>query len=290
MPWLTRFLSTLGLLALAQANLTAAANALPLHNERAQPTDLELVGLLQGVPEGESRFIRHADLLELPTQELRVELEFFPNERRTSTVVFLSDLRKALPLKDECDLLIVHCKDRYYSFYTNALIAEYKPFVLLQIDGEGPENWPKSPGGVDFGPYYVTASTEIAPHFHDLFYYPSKMPWGGVKLEAANYADTFRPIYSGRFANLDPQAQRGRFIYQNNCMNCHHWEDTSFGGQLAERNFVVLASHARYNKAYFFKYTKTPKQVNPASKMSANPHLTQADLEALRAFMSTYFP
>ncbi|MGF1483876.1 MAG: c-type cytochrome [Opitutales bacterium] len=261
-----------------------------MHTERTSPTDLEVTGLLEGLADGESRFIKHEDLLALPTQDLDVEMEFWPGELRFCRILFLSELKKVLPLKDETDVLIVHCKDSYYSFFTRELVSEYHPFIVLQIDGKSPPDWPRTASGLDFGPYYVTASTEIAPHFEDLFYFPSKEPWGGVRIEAANYAKTFKPIYSGRFANLNAQQARGRYIYMNNCMNCHQWEDNSFGGNVGERNFVVLASHARYNKEYFFKYTKNPTQANPASKMSPNPHLTKAELEALRSFMSLYFP
>ena len=152
------------LLALASLalSLPAVSAALELHAARAAPTDLAVTGLLSGAPAGATRFVRWADLAKLPSSKLTLTGEFVPGEQEV-TVVFLSDLWAALPRTARADTLLATCADGYASVYRTAFIKNYRPFLVLAINGQGPEKWP--PPGLAFNPapYVISIAPGVAP-------------------------------------------------------------------------------------------------------------------------------
>ena len=72
---------------------------LQLHGERALPTDLAVTGRLAGVPAGETRFVRWADLRALPAiTKLKLDGEFVKGEQEV-TALWLADFWAALPIR-----------------------------------------------------------------------------------------------------------------------------------------------------------------------------------------------
>ena len=263
----------------------AVAADLPLQREKSSPYDLALTGRLAGVPAGDKRFVRWTDLRALPTTKLRLDGEFVPGEQEV-TVVFLSDLWAALPRGAGADMLLATCDDGYASIYRERFIADYRPFLVLEINGQGPEKWP--PAGLTFnpGPYVISISPRLVPAAATLLDAGHKKPWAVTTLELANFAERDRDSFSGRWAALSARAVAGREIWINSCASCHRGPGATFGGTKADRPFEVLVAHAAYNRDYFKKYVRAPTSVMAGAKMEAHPHYSDAQLEQLIAFIT----
>ena len=272
------------LLSARLAGAGSAVSVLELHRERSGPFDLAVRGRLSGVPAGETRWLHRAALAALPATRLILTGEFVPGEQEV-TVVFLDDLWRALPRDAGADTLLATCKDGYAAVYPEADFAALRPFLVLEIDGHGPEHWP--PPGLKFnpGPYVVSVSERLAPAVARLLDPDHKRPWGVDAIEVAAFAERFRPVFAGAWATLSPRAQAGRTIWLNSCANCHPGPDGMFGGGKSGRPWEVVVAHARWNADYFRDYVRKPKGVNACAKMEAHPHYTDAHLAALIAFL-----
>ncbi|MBC8012030.1 MAG: cytochrome c [Burkholderiales bacterium] len=264
---------------------TARAEAAPaLHAAAAGAFDLEVAGLLEGVPAGESRWVRWADLRALPSREITVEGEFVPGPQRV-TVVFLDDLLKNLPVKAEADTVLADCTDGYASIYTREYIAHWKPFVVLEINGAGPEAWP--PAGLTFnpGPYVISVSDVIAPGVAAMLDVSHKRPWGVSRLRVVREADALKPFGEGEWAGLSASGLRGRELWVNSCFSCHKGPGEELGGTKGGRPFAVIRAYAQFNPGYLKTYVRTPTELNPSAKMAAHPHYTDEQLGELIDFI-----
>jgi cytochrome c2 len=264
---------------------SAPAWALDLHPAPTSPVDLALTGRLTGVPAGATVYARWSDLRALPTTVLEMDGEFIKG-KQSVTVLFLSDLMKALPEEADADCLLARCADGYASVFTSAFISRYRPFLVLEIDGRGPKEWP--PKGLDFnpGPYAVTVSPALAPDFAAYRDGEHKRPWGVTTLEVASYAARFKAIYAGRWASLSPSARDGREIWINSCASCHQGPDGVFGGTKAGRAFQVVQAYAGYDRAFFDNYVRNPKALVPCAQMEPHPHYSDEELNGLAAFLT----
>ena len=259
--------------------------ALELHATRTSPTDLALTGRLAGVPAGETRFVSWSDLRALPTSKLKLTGEFLPGEQEV-TVLFLSDLWAALPRGTGVDTLLATCHDHYASIYRETFIAEYRPFIVLEINGTGPASWP--PPGLKYnpGPYVITIASSVAPPVAGLLDAGHKRPWGVTELELANFADRELGAFTGKWAALSPSAEAGREIWINSCACCHVGPGRMFGGSKSDRPFGVVAAYAAEAPEYFKNYVRHPQAVVPGAKMEAHPHYTDEQLKDLIAFIT----
>jgi len=275
--------------ALAAASLLLAAppaaRALELHRDRASPLDLALTGLVAGVPEGETRYVRWAELRALPVTRLRLTDEFIPGQQEV-TVLFLDELWRALPREAGADLLLATCSDGYASVYREDFMARYRPFLVLEINGRGPGQWP--PPGLSFnpGPYAISISPAVAPEVATLLDANHKKPWGVVTLEIASYGRRFHDAYAGAWERLSARAVAGREIWVNSCASCHAGPGGIFGGSKSGQAFPTLAALAAANPAFFRAYVRHPQSLVPAAKMEAHPHYTDPQLDALIAFIT----
>jgi mono/diheme cytochrome c family protein len=258
---------------------------LQLHRERALPTDLAVTGRLAGVPAGETRFVRWADLRALPAiTKLKLDGEFVKGEQEV-TALWLADFWAALPKAADADTLLATCTDGYAAVYRPEFIKTYLPILILEINGQGPDKWP--PPGLKFnpGPYVITVSKDIVPAVATYLDAGHKKPWGTHVIEVANYADRFKAAYTGNWAGLSVRAEAGREIYINSCTSCHGGPDKMFGGTKSGRVFEVLVAHATHNPEYFKKYVRAPKSVMPLATMQAHPDYTDEQLAAIMAFV-----
>jgi cytochrome c2 len=211
--------------------------------------------------------------------------EFVPGEQEI-TVVFLADLWPKLGCSATADTLLATCTDGYASIYTAAFIQEYRPFLVLEINGRGPETWP--PAGLTFnpGPYVVSVSATLAPAIEKFLDANHKRPWGVSAIEVTTFSERFAPLVAGPRAALTADAQVGREIWLNSCLSCHAGPEGSFGGTKSQRPFEVLRAHAIYNTDYFRRYVRDPKSLMPGARMEPHPHYTDRQLDALIAFLA----
>ena len=263
----------------------AAARPLDLRAARTSPFDLELTGRLAGVPAGQARYASWQDLRALPTSKVTLNGEFTSGDQ-VLTVVFLGDLLRALPAAPGTDTLLATCADGYASVYTLDFIARYRPFLVLEIDGRAPRDWP--PPGLDNnpGPYVITVSSALVPavaRYRDIDH---KKPWGVVSIELASFAERYRGIYTGSRSSLSPAARDGRDIWVNSCASCHAGPPGTFGGTKADRPFQVIAAYAGYDRPFFMKYVRKPKSLVACAKMEPHPDYSDAELSHLIEFIT----
>ncbi len=279
------------LLALSGSAGLCATGTLTLHPDRASATDLALTGRLAGVPAGETRFVRWADLRALPSARLSAKGTFMPGARDV-TVVFLSDLWSALPRTAGADVLLATCTDGYASVYRAELMAEHRPYLILEVNGLPPGQWPAAAMNLhmDPGSYAIWVSTSVAPAVTGLLDAGHKRPLGVTTLEVASFADRFQGSYHGRWEHLSPRAVAGREIWINSCASCHLGPGETFGGSKSDRIFDVLAFHARDRPEFFTQYVRAPKSVRPDAKMEAHAHYTDVQMAALVAFVTAEPP
>jgi cytochrome c2 len=280
MRTLSAALAALGLLA-----GPGSALALDLHAARSSPFDLEVSGRISGVPAGQARYASWQDIRALPTSRVTLNGEFTSGDQ-VLTVVFLDELLRALPADAGADTLLAKCSDGYASVYTRDFIAQYRPFLVLEIDGRGPRDWP--PPGLDYnpGPFVITVSSALAPAAAKYRDIDHKKPWGVAAIELANFAERYRGLYTGARANLSAAASDGRDIWINSCACCHPGPAGAFGGTKANRPFQVIAAYAGYDRPFFTQYVRKPKSLVPCAKMEPHPDYSDAELSHLIEFIT----
>jgi hypothetical protein len=261
-----------------------ASESLELHRERLLPTDLEISGLLTGVPANQKRFVRWQDIRGLPSREIDMKDEFFEGTHRVRAVM-LSDFLARLPRSSRADTVTVTCTDGYASVFQGDYIARWQPFIVVEINGLGPEEWPVEGMTFNPGPYVITTSNEIAPGVRDLLDESHKRPWGVSSMRVVSYEEEFRPFYTERWARVTAAAGRGRQIWINSCYSCHVGPGNQLGGSKSGRPFEVLQAHAQHNRAYFVNYVRNPQGQNSAAQMTAHPHYTDSQMSDLISFV-----
>jgi mono/diheme cytochrome c family protein len=282
---LVRAVALGSLLAAAVGDAPGAIPSLRLEADRQSPFDLEIAGELAGVATGERRYVRWSALRSLPTRTLDLTGEFVPRVQEV-TVVFLDDLWRRLPVTEKADTLVASCTDGYVSVFPREAIWRYRPFIVLEIDGEGPEAWP--PAGLSFnpGPYVISVSATVAPSVATLLDSNHKRPWGVSRIEIVNYARYFEPAFAGEWAQLSSRAREGRELWIHSCASCHAGPNGLAGGTKSDRPFAVLAAYAKHSPDHFKRYVRDPRSVSPGAKMEPHPRYTDAQLDALIAFVT----
>ena len=257
---------------------------LALHPDRDSPLDLAVTGGLAGVPPDSTRYVRYADIRALPTASLRLTGEFTKGTQEV-TVVYLSELWRALPVSPDCDCLLCSCSDRYASVYRSDFISRYRPFLVVEIDGKDPGQWSKAGLAEDPGPYAITVSPSLVPEVDRVLSVEHKRPWGVVSIEFASFRSKFAGSYEGRWAGLSARAASGREIWINACASCHPGPGRTFSGTKSREPFAILAAIARGDPELFKHYVRDPTAVRPGAKMEPHPYFTQGQLDAVVAFV-----
>jgi cytochrome c2 len=277
----------LGLPALACCLLAAApaAGALELHPGRGSAFDLQVSGRLAGVPAGGTRYVSWADLRKLPVARLSLPNEFVPGTQ-VVTAVFLDDLWRALPCGAGSDVLLATCDDGYASVFTREFIGRYRPFLVLEINGRGPDRWPLPGWAFNPGPYVILISSTVVPGADGILDASHKKPWGVVRIEIASQAERFRDITSGPWAALSPRGRAGREIWINSCASCHRGPGGTFGGSKSRQSFLALQSLAVLHPGVFKAYIRDPRAVVPGATMPAHGRYTDQQLEDIVAFVT----
>ena len=257
-------------------------SALTLRLERAEPHDLEISGGLAGVPAGESRFASWAALRTLSPRRVVLDGEFVPGPQEV-TIIDLARLWQALPVEPRRDTLLAWCTDGFLAVYRRDEVEALRPFVVLEINGRGPGQWP--PEGLAFnpGPYAIGVDRTLAPAVADLLSETSKKPWGVARVEFVRYAEAFAPLLA---LNLSEPARQGREVWLQRCVSCHEGPPGTVGGTKAARRFALLSAQAAGAPDFFLRYVKNPRSINPAATMEANESLDVGLIEAVRRFLA----
>jgi len=257
------------------------------HSQRLAASDLELGGDLQGAPAGTKRYLSRADLLTLPQVSYTVSDDSNFTGPTEISGVLLEDLINALAASDS-DLVIAVCDDDYRAHYPRSYLTAHHPVLVLKINGQDPEQWPKDAGeqGQAMGPYLIS-HRQFTPSFKILSHADqSQIPWGVVRLEFRNEKAVLEAIAPAKRYAADSSVQAGYRIAQQNCLRCHNAGQE--GGLQAHHPWLVLSAWAAASPEHFAKYVRFPKAENPNAQMHPNPGYDDATLAALTAYFRTF--
>jgi mono/diheme cytochrome c family protein len=259
-----------------------------LHQARVSPSDLEVAGELAGVTPGTTRYITRDDLLALPQVEYTVNDDAnFAGTTKVSGVP-LEELIRQLGASPQSDLVVAICDDQYRAHYTRAYMTAHHPLLVLKINGQPSERWPKDAEGhgYDLGPYLIS-HPKFTPAFKILAQEDeAQIPWGVVRLEFRNEKSVLGAITPrGPRAN-EPLVQAGYRIAQQNCFRCHNMGRE--GGLKSGHPWLVLSAWATASPEYFGGYVRDPKKKNPHAEMPGNPGYDDVTIRALSAYFQTF--
>ena len=269
-------------------DLAVPTSALPLRESRSSPLDLELSGELAGLPPDTTRYITRADLLNLPQVTYTVTDDANFTGPTEVSGVLVEELLRHLSAKPESDMAIAICGDLYRAHYPRAYVAAHHPLLVLKINGQSPEHWPKdSEGhGFDMGPYMISHA-RFTPGFKILSHPDEpQIPWGVVRFEVRNEQTVFAAIAPRSPHDADASVQAGYRIAQQNCLRCHNMGPE--GGQKAGHPWQVLSAWAKSAPTYFAAYVRNPQAKNASAQMPGNPGYDDATIRALTAYFQTF--
>lgn len=264
----------------------AAEAQLVMSDSRSSAGDLEIGGELAGLPAGTTRYVRYEDLLALPQESYTVSGD--ANFKGTIAIsgVALTTLAKLVGERDRSDLIVAICDDKYRSNYPSDYLAAHHPIVVLKINGQTRERWPKSIYGTDMGPYLISH-----PPFHPSFKVLShedeaQIPYGVVRIEFRSEAAVLGVIKPrGRYAE-DSEVWKGYRIASQDCYRCHSMQGE--GGEKAQRSWLILGAWAATDAKSFEQYIRNPKAVMACSNMPGQAGYDDATLAALTAYFATF--
>ena len=258
------------------------------HKGRFAPTDLEIGGDLRSLPPGSTRYLSREDLLTLPQVSYTVNDDTNFTGPTQISGVLLEDLVPALATAPDRDMIVAVCGDQYHAHYPHSYLAAHHPVLVLKINGQLPEHWPKDAEGLglDMGPYLVSHA-----HFRPTFTLLShedqpQIPWGVIRLEFRNEAMLLGAIAPSARYSGDASVQTGYRIAQQNCFRCHN--AGAEGGLQAHHPWLVLAAWATASPEHFARYIRSPKSENPNAQMHPNPNYDDATLQALTAYFRSF--
>jgi hypothetical protein len=258
-----------------------------LHTTRASESDLEITGLVEGLAQGQSAYIRRTDLLKLPQTRAVVDDDpDYPGPPLHVAGVSFETLAAAVHALPHSDLIDATCADRYRSHFPREYIAQHHPILVLTVDGQPLDRWAKTAHQYDPSPY-VVMYRRFVPAFKVLSHTDRpQLPDNLVRIDFSTQAATFAPLEPhGNFAPGSPE-QIGFVIAKQNCLRCH-FLGTS-GGTKSGRSWRVLSQYAREEPKYFQAYVHNPKSIDPHANMEPQSDYDPPTLAALSAYFSTF--
>ncbi len=259
---------------------------LALQTTRRLPSDLEIGGSLQGVPEGKTRFISYKSLLSLPQETYTVTDDTNFGKTVQISGVPLEKLSALVGATDGASMVIAICDDKYAAHYPASYVRHHHPLLVLKVDGLDPDHWPLGTDQLPMGPYLVSHPS-FTPSFRVLSHDDeAQVPWGVVRLDLRHEQSVYAPIEPQGAAAKDPVVQQGYAIARQNCFRCH--SNSGEGGQKSKLLWRDLAQAAVANPARFDAYVRHPKSINPQSQMAASPQYDDATLIALRRYFASF--
>ena len=257
-----------------------------LQTTRQAPSDLEVGGSLQDVPQGETRFVSYKSLLTLPQETYTVTDD--PNFGKTVQIsgISLEKLPGWLGAQSGATMVIAICDDKYAAHYPASYVHAHHPLLVLKVNGREPDHWPPSFDGLRMAPYMVSHPS-FKPSFRVLSHDDeAQIPWAVVRLDLRREQTVYAPIEPQGAAAKDPVVQQGYAIARQNCFRCH--SRSGEGGQKSKLLWRDLAHEAVTNPTRFDAYVRHPKTLNPQSQMAASPQYDDATLSALRRYFASF--
>jgi hypothetical protein len=278
-----RLLLAVLLAMMTPAAIPTAPSPITLHTERASRGDLEIGGELAGLPRGATRYLRYDDLLKLPQETYTIKDDNFRGPTEISGVS-LAVLAKVLG--EHADMIVAICYDSYRSNYSPEYVTAHNPFLVIRINGQLREHWPKASNGDELGPYLI-ANPAFKPTFKVLSHDDEEqIPYGVTRLEFRNGEHIYSSILPAPQWRGDKQVMDGYLIAREDCFRCHN--AGAEGGTMGGRAWPLLAVDAAKNAERFRTIIHSPQTLRPGARMPAEPNYDRATLDALVAYFRTF--
>ncbi len=282
----------LGLCALAMpaASQSHPAKKLTIASARHADDDLEVTGMIAGLPAGAVGYVSYAELATLPqiTTTIQNDSNFADQLSKgvRITGIPLEQLAKALGASPESDLIDALCTDHYRSHYPADYVTAHHPIFALKINGERPAQWAAKTHEYDPGPYFITHANYV-PRYKVLSHAEQpQIPDNIMRLNFSTTAATYGPITPrGDVPQNSPVAQ-GFLIAKQNCLRCHFLNGV--GGTKSGIDWRSLSTWAGEQPKFFERYVHDPQAVEPHAHMEGSPSYDAATLNALTAYFRTF--
>ena len=277
-------------IAMPAVSQTHAVKKLTIASARHAEDDLEVTGMIAGLPAGAVGFVSSAELATLPqiTTTIQNDSNFADQLSKgvRITGIPLEQLAIALGALPASDLIDALCTDRYRSHYPADYIAAHHPIFALKINGERPAQWAAKTKEYDPGPYFITHANYL-PRYKVLSHAEQpQIPDNILRLNFSTVAATYGPITPrGDFPPNSPVAQ-GFTIAKQNCLRCHFLNGV--GGTKSGIDWRSLSMWAREQPQFFERYIHDPQSVDPHAHMEGSPAYDAATLNALTAYFRTF--
>jgi mono/diheme cytochrome c family protein len=283
------------LTAVVAASCWLLAAALPstdhlLRSKRGAASDLEITGMVAGLPPGAVRYVSYEDMLGLPQVTVAVRgddnLSKNPDKTVVVTGVYLDVLMNALGAEPSSDMIVSRCTDGYRANFSRDYMQVHRPIFVLKIEGLPVQDWVAKTHHEDLGSYFITYE-RFTPSFKVLSQTEmAQMPVGISRLDFSSAKVVLGAITPrGQYASA-PQVIDGYRIAQQNCYRCHN--QGIYGGTKASKSWEVLGYHAAKSPSTFERYIHDPWSVNPNSKMPENAGFDEPTEKALQAYFKLF--
>lgn len=256
------------------------------HNNRTDPSDLEVAVSTEGGRPSQTNYVSYADLSKMPQVTFEISDDTnFKGKTRISGVE-LESFARALGAAPGSRMVVAICDDGYRANYPADYVRAHHPLLVLRVDDRPPAQWPKSHDGGGLGPYLISHPT-FTPSFKILSHVDEpQIPYGVVRLELRVEASVYAAISPRGPLAQNSIVRQGYRIAQQNCFRCHNSGDE--GGRMAGRPWLVLGAWAASDPAHFRAYVRNPRAVNASGHMPGNPDYDDATIEALRRYFATF--
>jgi mono/diheme cytochrome c family protein len=254
---------------------------------RTSPLDLELGGDLVGLAPGAKRYVSRQDLLALPQVSFTVTGDLNFDGATGVRGVELELLAKAFAAEGEKALVVATCVDLFRAHYQRTYVQAHRPLLVLEINGRGPDAWPKSKEALPMGPY-VISHPHFTPSFKTLAQEDeAQIPWGVIRLEFRNEKKLLDSIAPVGPTSGEPAVQAGYRIAQQLCLHCHSMGTEPLKGKWTWAAIGMMAASA---PSQFAAYVRNPRGKAQYAEMPAYPNYDDATLQALTSYFRTFDP
>ena len=267
------------------------SHRLQMFKSRQTDTDLEVTGMLAGLPAGTPGYVRYADLLSLPQVSVTArDDDNFPGLKPAQSLrvsgVYLEDVARALGVYEDSDLVAANCIDNYRGHFPATYIVAHHPILALTINDLSPNDWAQKAQQHSVGPYFVTYS-HFVPAFKILSHEDMPQePANVILLNFSTAAATYGAIAPRGTFPPDSPVQQGFNVAKQNCLRCHNLGP--YGGTKSGRTWFALGTWAREQPAFFANYVHNPKAFETNAKMPPNPAYDAPTLSAITAYFQTF--
>lgn len=257
-----------------------------LHVERSSPGDLEVVGDLSGLSPDATRYVRYEDLLSLPQEKYTVSDDSNFSGKTVISGVPLTMLAKMFGNGSDDQLIVAVAYDKYRGNYPRDYLVAHHPLLVLRVNGQLRDQWPKSIYGGSLGPYLISHPI-FKPAFKVLSHEDEpQIPFGVVRIELRRESEVFGAIRPSAEWRENETVQQGYLIARQDCFRCHNMG--AEGGTVAGRSWMKLAERANEDGERFRRIIRNPESVTPGATMPAHTGYDDATVQALTAYFRTF--